>query len=129
MSQLYQLLADLISLLDQSGYCENTQILDTAHFSFEQFSFKIRTTIFSCYTLQIKIYFNKGHYDYSYQVFDKGPLLRWDNKEHFPSLKTFPHHFHTRTGDVVESSLRGAPVSDLKVVLEELSRLLGNRNV
>jgi hypothetical protein len=127
MSQVYQLLTELISLLDTSGLCDRTQIMETSIFSFEQFAFKIRTTIFSSYSFQIRIYFNEGYCDYSYQVYEKDPLCRWDNKEHFPEIKTFPHHFHTLTDKVIESPLKGNPIDDLNIVLKEIEHLLKNK--
>ena len=127
MSQIYQLLTEVISLLDNSGFYKQTQIVETPIFSFEQFAFKIRTTIFSFYTFQIRIYFNKGHCDYSYQQFDKDPLLRWDNKEHFPEIKTFPHHYHTMNNEVIESPLKGKPIEDLKIVLNEIEHFLDKK--
>ncbi len=123
MSKLSTLLAEIVSLLESFGFCDDTQITETSFFSTEQFAFKIKTTIFSSLSFQIRIYYNHGHYDYSYQVFDNDPLCRWDNKEHFPELKSFPHHCHTLMGSVVESSLQGEPVADLKFVLGELARL------
>ncbi|MCI0614762.1 DUF6516 family protein [bacterium] len=116
-------MAELVSLLESSGFCENTQITETSFFSTEQFAFKIRTTIFSSLSFQIRVYYNKGHCDYSYQVFDQEPLCRWDNKEHFPEIETFPHHCHSISGSVVESPLQGNPVTDLQLVLAELNRL------
>jgi len=53
MSKLSALLAELVSLLERSGFCENTQITETSFFSTEQFAFKIRTTIFSSLAFQI----------------------------------------------------------------------------
>ena len=123
MSTVSALLAELISVLETSGFCENTEIAETSFFSTEQFAFKIKTTLFSSLSLQIRIYYNHGHYDYSYQVFDEKPLCRWDNKEHFPDLTTFPHHYHTKDGEVVESTLTGNPATDLKFILLELKRL------
>lgn len=123
MSKLSTILAELVSMLEGSGVCDNTQITETSFFSTEQFAFKIRATIFSSLSFQIRIYYNKGHCDYSYQVFDVEPLCRWDNKEHFPELKTFPHHCHSIDGSVVESPLQGNPVTDLQYVLAELKRL------
>ncbi|MFQ6116282.1 MAG: DUF6516 family protein [bacterium] len=119
-----KLLAEIVSVLDQYENCRNTQIMETAYFSLEQFAFKIRATLLSSLTLQIRIYYNKGHYDYSYQLFSDSPLCRWDNKEHFPRLSTFPHHYHTMEGKIVESPLKGQPVDDLRVVLEQLENLL-----
>lgn len=120
MSQLNRLLAEFVTLLDSFEICDNTQIMETAIFSSEQFAFKIRTTIFSSFTLQIRIYFNQGHCDYSYRVLDETPLCRWDNKEHFLAMGSFPHHFHTMDGKVCESPPKGDPVPDLKLVLAEL---------
>lgn len=48
------------------------------------------------------------------------PYLRWDNKEHFPDISTFPHHFHAPTGEVQPSPLSGDPIADLPKVLESL---------
>lgn len=123
MSSFSTLLAEMVSLLESSGFCVDTQIVETSFFSTEQFTFKIRTTIFSSLVFQIRIYYNHGHCDYSYQVFAQEPLCRWDNKEHFPEVKTFPHHCHTIDGNVAESPLQGEPTADLKYVLAELNRL------
>jgi len=120
-----QLLAELVALLEDSGFCDHIQILETSFFSFAQFALKVRCTIFSKYTLQIRFYFNRGHFDYSYQIFAQAPICRWDNKEHFPSLNTFPHHFHTIENEVIESPLQGNPIEDLKRVLVELKKLFG----
>ena len=119
-----ELLADLITILENSRICTNSRILETTVFSIRQFAFKIRTAIYSTFTLQLRIYFNDGHYDYSYQVFDKKPLCRWDNKEHFPELMSFPHHFHAPDGKIIESSLKGDPRADVGIVLAELEELL-----
>lgn len=123
MSTLSTMLAELVLILENSGFCDNPQITETSFFSTDQFAFKIRTAIFSSFSFQIRIYYNKGHCDYSYQVFAEKPLCRWDNKEHFPEIKTFPHHCHAIDGSVVESPLQGIPVADLQYVLAELNRL------
>jgi len=127
MTTLSTLLAEIISSLDNSGFCSDTQLLETSFFSTVQFVFKIRTTIFSSHTFQIRIFYNRGRCNYSYQVFDEKPICRWDNKKHFPALKTFPHHYHTPDGNIIESPLQGDPVADLKYVLAELDRLFKNR--
>lgn len=123
MNNLSTLLAELISRLENSGFCENIRIVETAFFSTAQFSCKIRATIFSTFTLQIRLYCNHEHWDYSYQIFDDEPLCRWDNKEHFPELSNHPHHFHTKDGEVVASPLCGDPRQDLNFVLNELPGL------
>ena len=120
-----KLLADIVSLLDKTSFCANTKIIDTTFFSSSQFAIKIRTSIFSAYVLQIRIYYNSGHFDYSFQVFDQRPLCRWDNKEHFPWIKSHPHHFHSLDGMVEASPLIGEPIHDLKTVLRELKNLFG----
>jgi hypothetical protein len=120
---MIKLIADIVSLLNDSGFCEDTQILETSHFSSQQFAFKIRSTIFSTYFLQIRIYYNQGHYDYSYQIFGDEPICRWDNKEHFADIKTFPHHYHSIEGNVIDSPLKGLPIEDLKFLIEELKKL------
>jgi hypothetical protein len=120
-------LAELVSLLESSGFCEGTQITETSFFSTEQFAFKIRTTIFSRHSFQIRIYYNHGHCDYSYQVFGEEPLCRRDNKEHFPEIKTFPNHHHTMDGNVIESPLQGNPATDLIYVLAELNKLFKDK--
>lgn len=123
MNALSTLLSEIVFLLDNSGFCDHPQLLETSFFSTDQFVFKIRTTIFSSLTFQIRIFYNQGHCRYSYQVFDKNIACRWDNKQHFPELKTFPHHYHAPNGETIESPLTGDPVNDLKKVLVELERL------
>ncbi|HEX9975147.1 MAG TPA: DUF6516 family protein [bacterium] len=123
MIKFHQLIAECIYLLNRSGFCDEPRIVETSFFSTEQFAFKIRTTIFSSLIFQIRIYYNQGHFDYSYQVFSEEPICRWDNKEHFPEIKTFPHHFHSMDSEIIESPLTGMPLDDLKIVLEELTKL------
>ena len=127
MNSLSTLLAELVALLENCGFCENIRIVETAFFSATQFSCKIRATIFAALTLQIRLYYNHPHWDYAYQVFDEEPLCRWDNKEHFPHLSSHPHHCHTREGEVVESPLRGDPRKDLNLVLHELKQLFSGK--
>lgn len=127
MNVLSTLLAELVALLEHCGFCENIRIVETAFFSGKQFSCKIRATVFSNLALQIRLYYNHPHWDYSYQVFDNDPLCRWDNKEHFPDLSTHPHHDHTREGEVIASPLVGDPREDLSLVLSELERLFKSK--
>jgi hypothetical protein len=123
MRKFHQLIAECVYLLSRSDFCDEPRIIETAFFSNEQFAFKFRTTIFSSFTFQIRIYYNQGHFDYSYQVFGDEPICRWDNKENFPEIKTFPHHFHALDGEIIDSPLTGMPLDDLKFVLNELSNL------
>jgi phage terminase large subunit-like protein len=55
------------------------------------------------------------------------PLLRWDNKEEFRHLETYPHHHHDDQGDVNSSPLTGDPVKDIEVVLREVSAFLSGK--
>ncbi|MGH7494682.1 MAG: toxin-antitoxin system TumE family protein [bacterium] len=126
MSALSTLLAEIVGLLESSGFCKDTQIAETAFFSQDQFFFKIRTTVFSSLSFQIRIYYNRGHCDYSYQVFREIPLCRWDNKEHPIQLENFPHHYHSVEGKIQSSPLQGKPESDLIMVLAELKRFFGH---
>lgn len=124
MNKLNELLAEIVSILDETDFCSGTRILETAYFSRQQFALKIRTKISDSYKLQIRIYYNANHCDYSYQVFSQIPLCRWDNSEHFPRLASFPHHYHSIEGKVLDSPLKGDPVNDLRLVLTELNNLL-----
>lgn len=74
--------------------------------------------------LQVRVYHNRGHVDYAYQLFADAPLLRWDNKEEFPHLVTYPHHHHDERGDIKPSPLTGNPVKDIEVVLQEIVAFL-----
>ncbi|MFQ5706205.1 MAG: DUF6516 family protein [bacterium] len=111
-------------MLNQPDVCRNSKIIETTYFSQEQFSLKIRTNLVPSSALQTRIYFNHGHFDYSYQLFSDSPLCRWDNAQHFPELTSFPHHYHNVDGKVLESPLKGRPVEDLRRVLAELENLL-----
>lgn len=123
MIKFHQLIAECVYLLHQSEFCDEPKVIETSFFSTEQFAFKIRTTIFSSLIFQIRMYYNQGHFDYSYQVFSEEPICRWDNKEHFSEIETFPHHFHALNGQITNSPLTGMPLDDLKIVLEELAKL------
>jgi hypothetical protein len=81
----------------------------------------VRAELVTGDTLQVRIYYNGGHVDYSYQLLrGAGLVMRWDNKEHFPEITTYPHHFHGSTGQVSISSLNGDATHDLPIVLDAL---------
>lgn len=117
MWRMNLLLTEIVTLLEETRNCDHIKILETSFFSHAQFALKIKCRIFSQYLFQIRIYFNKGHFDYSYQIHNQEPICRWANKEHFPHLKTHPHHYHTIEKQVIESPLQGNPIEDLKRVL------------
>jgi len=61
---------------------------------------------------------------YSYQLFHKRPILRWDNAPHFPDIGTFPHHCHNQKGEIGESNLTGNILADIDLVLKEIKKFL-----
>ncbi len=124
MSTLSSLLAYVITLLQSTEYVKRIISVYTDSFSENQFVLKVRAQLDKGFTFQVHIYYNRGHCDYSYQLFKEVPILRWDNKEHFPGLETFPHHFHSAEGDVKASPLRGEPKEDLPIVLSEIKSFI-----
>jgi hypothetical protein len=61
---------------------------------------------------------------YSYQLYTDHPIVRWDNAPHFPTITTFPHHFHNIRGEVEASLLRGSVLDDLDAVLNNIKSIL-----
>jgi hypothetical protein len=117
MSSLPELLGNIVAILQASAIFQKIEIVETKVFSPEQFFFKIRAELTPPYLFQIRMYYNHEHTDYAYQLFSGVPLLRWDNKEEFPHLATYPHHHHDADGHVSISALIGNPEHDIKVVL------------
>jgi hypothetical protein len=99
--------------------------VETKEFSSYQFFFKVRAELTGGNKLQVRIYRNRGHIDYAYQLFKDVPLLRRDNKEEFHHLVTYPHHYHDGQGKVKPSPLIGNPVKDIEVVLQEVAKFIG----
>lgn len=124
MISLTGLLGRLVAILQASVLFHDVEIVETRVFSSEQFSFKIRADLAEIYTFQVRIYYNRGHIDYAYQLFTDVPLLRWDNKEEVPYLKTYPHHYHEANGNVMESPLRGVPENDIGIVLQAVTTFI-----
>jgi hypothetical protein len=82
---------------------------------------KARAELRSGNVLQVRLYRNGMHTDYAYQLLagdESG--VRWDNKEHFPSIPSYPHHFHAPATQTEPSPLNGDPTHDLPLVLEYL---------
>lgn len=121
---LASLLGTIMAVLQAHPMCRSVTVVETKQFSNEQFFFKVRAELLAGHKLQVRIYYNLGHTDYAYQVFGDVPLLRWDNKEDFPHLHTYPHHYHDEQGSVVESSLTGDMIRDLEIVLRAVSDFL-----
>jgi hypothetical protein len=122
MKNAATLLSYVISTLQLSSLCHQVKILEVNTFTDQQFAFKVRAELHDGRILQVRLYFNYEHIDYAYQLIQNDkPAQRWDNKEHFPQLSSYPHHYHTVDGQVVESPLNGQPEHDLPLVLDFLS--------
>ncbi|MCD6345019.1 MAG: hypothetical protein J7M17_05405 [Anaerolineae bacterium] len=124
MTSLAALLGPLMAILQAHPICERAVVVETKMFSPEQFFFKVRAELVAGNKFHVRIYYNQGHIDYAYQLFTDVPLLRWDNKEEFRHLRTYPHHHHDEQGNVKPSPLAKDPIEDIKVVLQEVSAFL-----
>ena len=121
MNTLADLLSYLVTALQRSGRCSAVRVLDTQSFSARQYAIKVRAELLTGDVLQIRVYHNGGHVDYSYQLLRAGEsVMRWDNKEHFPEIVSYPHHFHSPSGAVRISPLTGDVTTDLPFVLTML---------
>jgi len=129
VTSLPSLLGNVLAILQSHPACKKIIGIETKEFSPDQFYFKIRAALSGTLKLQVRLYCNRGHIDYAYQVFADFPLCRWDNKEEFRSLPTYPHHYHDNQGFVTASPLTGDPITDIQIVLQEISRLAESGNV
>jgi Family of unknown function (DUF6516) len=128
LTSLPRLLSSLVAILQSHPSCKKILRVETQEFSIDQFFFKIRVALAAGATLQVRIYYNQGHIDYAYQVFSDRPLWRWDNKEEFINLASYPHHFHDNDGYVKQSPLIGDPLTDIPLVLQQLTEFYGESN-
>lgn len=124
MSSLPALLGNLMTILQTHSLCRKVRVVEIKELSIDQFYFKIRADLPRDNKFQVRIYYNQGHIDYAYQLFTDVPLLRWDNKEEFHPLPTYPHHYHDEQGNVKPSLLTGDPSRDLEAVLQEVVSFL-----
>ncbi|MFZ1471389.1 MAG: DUF6516 family protein [Anaerolineae bacterium] len=124
MTSLPALLGALNAILQAHFLCKRVADVETKEFAPDQFLFKIRAEFTGKTSLQVRVYYNRGHVDYAYQLFADVPLLRWDNKEEFRSVATYPHHHHDELGNIHASPLVGEPVTDIRIVLELVSQFL-----
>src|ERR1700740_153503 len=108
------------AILRASSKITKVQIVDNDPIDAYNYLFKLRCRLTSGNRLQIRLRATQGKLNYSYQEFSTVPLQRWDNAPHFPHLASFPHHYHSPQGRVLESTLTGDPLRDLPIVLEEL---------
>ena len=124
MTSLPSLLGALSAALQAHPLCKRGTAIETREFAADQFIFKIRAEFTHKTSFQARIYFNRGHIDYAYQLFADVPLLRWDNKEEFRAVETHPHHHHDAQGDIHPSPLTGDPIADIQTVLVMVSQFL-----
>ena len=115
---------DILAQIQQSPLCHTARIAESDNFAPEKFYFKIRAELVNGYNFQVRVYANLAHIDYSYQLFLEKHILRWDNKEEYPQLRTFPHHHHLPDHSVVEPPLSGDPRQDIRIVLHIVERFL-----
>jgi hypothetical protein len=114
-------LSFVVTTLQTWPLCRTVHVVETHQFSDSQFALKVRAELTAGDTVQVRLYRNGEHTDYAYQLMCGDKSLRWDNKEHFPSIPSHPHHFHTASGQVEVSPLSGDLSHDLPVVLNYLT--------
>jgi len=127
LTSLSSFLGTLMATLQSHPICERASVLETKVFSYDQFFLKVKAELTGENKLQVRIYYNQGHIDYAYQLFADVPILRWDNKEEFRHLETYPHHHHDDQGNVNLSRLTGDPLKDIEIVLQDVSRFLSEK--
>jgi len=87
--------------------------------------YKIRCRVIRvAYELEIRFIQTEDEIIYSYQLFTDRPIIRWDNAPHFPALHGYPHHVHSESSEVDESTLIGDPILDLPYVLSRVRDLV-----
>lgn len=91
MSALAEWLDWVVTTLQAWPRCRHVRILETQQFSEAQFALKVRADLVTGDTLQVRLYHNHAHTDYAYHFIYGQQSLRWDNKEHFPSLSLRIH--------------------------------------
>ncbi|NHZ72468.1 MAG: hypothetical protein GWP17_05240 [Aquificales bacterium] len=127
VTTLPSLLGQMMAVLQSRPLCQQSQIIETKEFSPSRYFFKIRTLLATPgYNFQVRIYYNQGHVDYAYQLFTDTPLLRWDNKEEFSYLETYPHHHHNEQGHIEPSPLTGDLLQDIEIVLRAIRIFLSD---
>lgn len=129
MTGLPSLLGAITAALQAHPLCQRVAEIETREFAVDQFIFKVRAEFVHKLSFQARIYFNHGHIDYAYQLFADVPLLRWDNKEEFRSIITYPHHHHDERGNIHPSPLAGNPIADIQTVLAAVAQFLSTHQI
>ena len=126
MVSLTSLLGNVSAIIQSHPICQRLTVIETREYAHDQFVFKMRALVSDGMNFQARVYFNRGHIDYAYQLFGSVPLLRWDNKEEFHSISTYPHHHHNEFGRIQSSPLSGDPLVDIPIVLDEVAKFLAS---
>jgi len=114
----------IISILRESAIVSNFEIITFDEIA-EKSIYKIRCNLIPYkYKLDIRFVKTERDFLYSYQFFIDRPIIRWDNAPHYPDIKTYPHHFHNKEGNVIESDLEGVPTEDLQLVLFAIRKMV-----
>jgi len=121
------LLGWVVSELQAWPNAGEVKIVESKVYSENRYHVKVRTTLTEPYQFQIRFYHNRGHLDYSYQLFTDAPILSWDNKEDVEPLPTSPHHFHNDKSEIEESPLSGDPAHDWPRVRKALEQFIEER--
>jgi hypothetical protein len=81
--------ATLIDLIS-SPVCLAAEVIEITPFPNGNFVIKIRARLKKECNLQIRLYFNDGHYDYSYQLYTHGKMQDGITKKIFLIYLLFP---------------------------------------
>ena len=115
---------EVISTLRASDVISKVEIKDVDEIKGRGI-YKVRCNLIpSRYKLEIRFLRTEKEILYSYQLFTDQPIIRWDNAPHYPKIKTYPHHFHTKNGNIVESKLKGNVIEDIHEILSTIKSAL-----
>lgn len=121
---------DRVELYKIVDYLKSIEIISSIQIVFLDDSLqrsicKLRCSLLpSRYKLDVRLIQTENEIIYSYQLFHDRPIIRWDNAPHFPSVTTFPHHFHDQNDKIKASKLMGDIIEDIDYVLGKIKRLL-----
>ena len=121
---------DRVELYKIVDYLKSIEIISSIQIVFLDDSLqrsicKLRCSLLpSRYKLDVRLIQTENEIIYSYQLFHDRPIIRWDNAPHFPSVTTFPHHFHDQNDKIKASNLTGDIIEDIDYVLGKIKRLL-----
>ena len=123
-------MSDRVELYKIVDYLKSIEIISSIQIVFLDDSLqrsicKLRCRLLpSRYKLDVRLIQTENEIIYSYQLFHNRPIIRWDNAPHFPSVTTFPHHFHDQNDKIKASNLMGDIIEDIDYVFGEIKRLL-----